>query len=137
MIYNNTGGYVEVMAQSNKQATPASASCFLLGTGLLGLSFGIRRTLATIGSSPEGRGFGDTNDPEPRHALAPQRVVRSSLAENRLGAQSLPRACRRVRVPVPEANVGSLAAGAIVGNSNPLLITPHRDLRLPPLLPFS
>ena len=46
VIYNDAGGYVELMAQSNNQATPEPASFLLLGTGLIALSIGLRRRMS-------------------------------------------------------------------------------------------
>jgi hypothetical protein len=46
VVYNDAGGYVELLAQSNSQATPEPASFLLLGTGLLGLSFGLRKRMS-------------------------------------------------------------------------------------------
>ncbi len=43
VIYSDAGGYVELMAQSNNQPTPEPASFLLLGTGLIGLSYGLRK----------------------------------------------------------------------------------------------
>jgi hypothetical protein len=43
VIYNDAGGYVELLAQANNQTTPEPSSVLLLGTGLLGLSYGFRR----------------------------------------------------------------------------------------------
>lgn len=45
VIYNNSGGYVELLAQNNS-AVPELSSFLMLGTGLLGLSYSLRRRLS-------------------------------------------------------------------------------------------
>ncbi len=47
VIYNDAGGYVELLAQSNGQSsTPEPSTFLLLGTGLIGLSYGLRKRLS-------------------------------------------------------------------------------------------
>ena len=45
VIYNNSGGYVELLAQSNNSTIPEPASMLLLGSGLLTIGYGARRRL--------------------------------------------------------------------------------------------